>query len=58
MACVQALVPDSKRKAAGSYWIADTEDERPSSPYEGDLCYCKDSKKVYVYAGDRWVKLG
>ncbi len=57
MACEQALVPDTGRRFPGSYWIADYESERPTQPYEGDLCYCKDTKALYLWDGNKWEKI-
>lgn len=43
-----------------SYWIVDTEAERPATGLvEGDLCYCKDSDKLFKATGaTAWTDQG
>jgi hypothetical protein len=33
------------------YWIVDIDAMKPIPNHEGDLCYCKDTQKLYLATG-------
>lgn len=41
-----------------NYWLCDTEAEQPATAYEGDLCYTKDSDKLWKRTASTWVEVG